>query len=73
MLFDIRSLNNKGGSSMEVLNSSRFWIAALIIVAGTTMAIIGVAGVAGMDVITHGLAILAGFGVAKTKKIGGGQ
>ena len=56
---------------MEVLKSSRFWLALAIIASGTIMAIYGVKGVEGGDVLSNALALMVGFGVAKTKKLGG--
>jgi hypothetical protein len=57
---------------MEVVKSSRFWLALAIIIAGTVMAILKVEGVEGKDVILGATGLLAGFGVAKSKKLGNG-
>lgn len=57
---------------MEVIKSSRFWLALVIIVAGVVMAIMKVEGISGKEVLLFGGGLLSGFGVAKSKKIGNG-
>jgi hypothetical protein len=54
---------------MEVLRSSRFWLALAILIAGTVMAVLKVEGVLGKDVLLTAAGFLGGFGVAKTKGV----
>ncbi len=56
---------------MDVIKSSRFWLALVILGGGFTLAFMKI--IPGSEILAAAVGILGGFGVAKTKKLGGGE
>lgn len=52
---------------MDVLKSSRFWMAAIILVGAFGLAFLN--RITGGEALATAIGILGGFGVAKTEKI----